>query len=322
MITVDQLRAMALGRPDESNMASLAVALNAYGQRFGLEKPHRLAHFLAQVLHETGSFRWDTEIWGPTKQQEKYDTGALAKKLGNTPAKDGDGKRYRGRGPFHLTGRANYRAFTKWAKGIDPDAPNFEKEPDAILTDPWEGLSALWYWESRDINRYADDNSLEMVTRAINGGLNGLDSRMMYYGRAALVLLGYGTDRAEIERFQREHPDAGPADGIIGPKTRMALHKALKGRNPFAQEIPVPVPRPTVPETVEEEVQRRTGLWGWLTTFLGGGGAGLTALFGSDWRTVIAFGAVMLAGLLILIVLGPQIVRAIGRIRDAVEGRA
>lgn len=137
-----------------------------------------------------------------------------------------------------------------------------------------------------------------------------------YLIAAGAALLGYGTDRAEIERFQREHPDAGTADGIIGPKTRMALHKALKGRNPFAQEIPVPVPRPTVPETVEEEVQRRTGLWGWITTFLGGGGAGLAGLLGADWQTVLAIGGVAIIVLIVVILLRRQIVAALQEIRE------
>jgi putative chitinase len=51
-----------------------------------------LAQILPQVLHESGVFNCDREVWGPTAQQKKYDTSPLAKKLGNTPAADGDGK--------------------------------------------------------------------------------------------------------------------------------------------------------------------------------------------------------------------------------------
>lgn len=134
-----------------------------------------------------------------------------------------------------------------------------------------------------------------------------------------LNALGYGPLEADgifgsqteiaVRAFQSS---AGlTVDGWAGPRTLKAIGEEMKALSAS----------PTVDETVRE-AKRKTSLWGWLTTFLGGGGAGLTALFGSDWRTVIAFGAVMLAGLLILIVLGPQIVRAIGRIRDAVEGRA
>ena len=43
--------------------------------------------------------------------------------------------------------------------------PGFEKNPDAMLTDPWEGLGPIWYWSTRDLNRYADEGDIEMKER-------------------------------------------------------------------------------------------------------------------------------------------------------------
>lgn len=60
----------------------------------GLDRLHRLVHCLAQLMHESGSFKWDQKIWGPTPAQARYDTRT---DLGNTAAKDGDGYLYRGR---------------------------------------------------------------------------------------------------------------------------------------------------------------------------------------------------------------------------------
>ena len=93
-ITAQHVRAAAKGRVNESNLASVLVALDKYGDRFGMDRPHRLTQYFAQLMHESGDFRYDREIWGPTAAQQRYDTRT---DLGNTPEKDGDGYRYRGR---------------------------------------------------------------------------------------------------------------------------------------------------------------------------------------------------------------------------------
>lgn len=63
-------------------------------------------------------------------------------------------------------------------------------------TDPWEGASAIWYWNvgnptGKSLNAYADQNNAEMITKKVNRGLNGYADRLEYYHRAALVMLDY-----------------------------------------------------------------------------------------------------------------------------------
>lgn len=217
-LTVDMLDAIVGSSVDRENAGAVIAGLEALPA--GIDAPHRLAQYLAQLLHESGGFRWDREIWGPTAAQRRYDTRT---DLGNTAAADGDGYLFRGRGPIQITGRANYRAFRDWcaAEGLDP--PDFEADPEAVLIDPWEGLGPIWYWTTRGLNRLADDGDVESITRRINGGLNGYEDRLRYLTRASLALLGRAPD--DVRGFQR---DAGlKADGIAGPRTRGALHQAL-----------------------------------------------------------------------------------------------
>lgn len=220
MLTPDTLAAIA-GRPVNDNMRSIVEGLDTHGEAAGLILPHRLAQYLAQIAHEMGGFQWDREIWGPTAAQKRYDTRT---DLGNTPEADGDGYANRGRTGIHITGGTNIAAFRDWCRAeVDPEAPDFLADPDLMNTDPWEGLGPIWYWQSRDLNRYADEGNIEMITRRINGGLNGYQDRLRYFDRTALVLLGYGPEAVRL--FQ---DDAGlTVDGISGPKTRAALHAEL-----------------------------------------------------------------------------------------------
>ena len=314
----------AMTAAQKKNAQSVIVALDQYGARFGLNQPHRQAQYLAQLLHESGAFKWDRELWGPTPAQKHYEG---RKDLGNTQA--GDGSRYRGRGPLQITGRANYREFTKWCRAkIDAKAPDFERNPELIVTDPWEGVGPLWYWSTRDLNKYADRGDVEMVSRRVNGGTNGLADRLDWYDKAALVLLGYG--KADVPGFQRA---AGVlVGGVAGPRTRAALHKALVALTAFparskdvaaapvvetvTKTVGVPVEVPVVPAAVESEVKRKSGMGGWLMGLLGAAGSGLSGLFGADWQTVLAIAGVAGFAVLLGFLLRNQLIAGLRDIRD------
>lgn len=136
-----------------------------------------LAHFLGQGAHETGAMRWLMERGGPA-YCARYDGN---KNLGNT--EPGDGFRFRGRGfPIHLTGRANYAWMAK-ETGLDLlNEPDLAAEPANSVR-----IGAI-YWHSRGIDRLAEADDIEGVTRKINGGVNGLDSRKTFTTRAKEML--------------------------------------------------------------------------------------------------------------------------------------
>lgn len=228
--TMDQLRLISKTKKWDAatiaNANSVIVALTKYGAipDIGLDLPHRLSHFLAQLMHENGGFRYDKEVWGNTPAQKRYDT---RKDLGNTPEVDGDGEKYKGRTGIQITGRANYESFRNWCRRyINPAAPDFVANPDLVNSDPWEGLGPIWFWSIHDLNEFADQNDIEMITRRINGGTNGLEDRLDYYTRTSLVLLGYGP--TDIAKFQLD--EDLEADNVAGPRTRAVLHKRLAYR--------------------------------------------------------------------------------------------
>lgn len=230
------LDAAAGRKVDRKNAGSLLIGLALYPDS-GLEWRQRMAHFLAQVLWESGGLALDQERWGPTEAQKRYDTRT---DLGNTAAADGDGYTNRGEGPIQLTGGANRRAAREGliARGFR-NVPDFVGT-DALLTDPWEGLSAVWYWDSRRLNDAADRGDIVAVTRGVNGGENGLAGRIGYYVRSAFALLGRqmgASLRTDIMAFQTEQKLK--VDGIAGENTRAALHAALHAQPGLAFTSPV-----------------------------------------------------------------------------------
>jgi putative chitinase len=150
-----------------------------------IDTPARKAAFLAQVGHESGSFRYTRELWGPTPAQLRYE--GLAD-LGNV--QEGDGFRFRGRGPIQVTGRANY---ARLARILNVDLLNHPE----LLEDPFVGsrAAALW-WNDHGCNRLADEGEFDKITCTINLGnseadishANGVDDRRARWARAKSVL--------------------------------------------------------------------------------------------------------------------------------------
>lgn len=176
MIEAVELRVFAPG----ASKAILAGIIQSwqYAEAVGIRGPLRLPHFMAQIAHESDGFRTTRE----------YASGAAyegRKDLGNT--QPGDGKRYRGRGVMQITGRANYRAFTKWLRARKPDCPDFEASPELLEQFPWAFVAAVWYWETRGLNKLADANNIRGITLRINGGYNGLEDRRAKFRKAVAV---------------------------------------------------------------------------------------------------------------------------------------
>ena len=149
--------------------------------KWGIDTPQRQAMFLAQVLHESGEFRYLSEL-GSDKYLSKYDTGKLAQRLGNTPEADGDGQKYKGRGLIQITGRANY---LRCGKALQLP---LLKSPELLETPRQATASACWFWFAHNLNKHADINAITACTKAINGGTNGLDDRKAYWKLAKVVM--------------------------------------------------------------------------------------------------------------------------------------
>ena len=141
----------------------------------------RMAAFIAQIGHESGQFRYVREL-GNDQYLSKYDTGTLAKRLGNTPEADGDGQKYRGRGLIQITGRANYMLC---GEALALDLIN---QPELLEKPQHACMSAAWFWASRGLNTLADAGQFDTITRRINGGQNGAADRQALYARALKVL--------------------------------------------------------------------------------------------------------------------------------------
>lgn len=160
-----------------------ASALTLAMDKYQITTRLRMAAFIAQVGHESGQFRYVRELGGD-QYLSKYDTGPLAKRLGNTPEADGDGQKYRGRGLIQVTGRDNYLACSKALFGDD----RLLRTPELLEQAEWACKSAAWFWNSRSLNALADKGDQVGICKRINGGLNGLDDRLRLYSRAMEVL--------------------------------------------------------------------------------------------------------------------------------------
>jgi putative chitinase len=164
-ISQSALNRIAGREVDTAVLPALLSAMRAYA----IESPARAAAFLAQVAHESGGFKYTREIWGPTPAQKRYE-GRLD--LGNT--EPGDGERFKGRGYIQITGRSNYKSVGT-ALGIDLIA-----EPEKLELSRLAAVSAAWWWSARKLNVLADHDdaeSFELITKRINGGLNGYEDR-------------------------------------------------------------------------------------------------------------------------------------------------
>ncbi|BAU13118.1 glycoside hydrolase, family 19 [Leptolyngbya sp. NIES-3755] len=171
-ISVDRLLEIA-PHASRAQVTSLLPHLLLTMGLYEITTPIRQAHFLSQLIHESGSFNYLEEIDPGDYLEGRTD-------LGNT--EPGDGRRFKGRGLIQITGRSNYQACGE-ALGI-----NLIEAPTRLAEHDLACFSAGWFWSKNQINPHADRDDVERVTRIINGGLNGFDDRKYYLAAARDVL--------------------------------------------------------------------------------------------------------------------------------------
>jgi len=198
--TVDKLAAMLPGNPYiEHWHEALCKILPDYD----INTPQRVGAFIAQTAHESGgykalkenlNYREETlcKVWPHyfnasnanqyAHNQEAIANRAYANRMGNGPEESGDGFRYCGRGLIQLTGKSNYAAF---ANSIDTPV---EEIPEFLGTFEGAIQSACWFWETNNLNQYADSGDILTMTKKINGGTLGLAERQQHYQNFMQIL--------------------------------------------------------------------------------------------------------------------------------------
>lgn len=189
---------------------------NELAPQFGIVTEKRICHFFAQAAVETDWFRTLEEYASGRDYERRAD-------LGNTEV--GDGKKYKGRGIFQTTGRANY---THAAQAMNLDLVN---KPELLLEPRNAVVSALIYWKSRNMNAIADSDDIAAATRAVNGGYNGFENRKQALATLKATLggrvVGPASTLADVENLQIMLKllgyRVGMVDGLFGPATSLAI---------------------------------------------------------------------------------------------------
>lgn len=202
--TKEQLAQLIPGNPYLDNWFD---ALCEILPEYEINTPERVAAFIAQCAHESGGFRalkenlnYKAETlrrifpkYFPTddiarqyaslpNKQEAIANRVYANRMGNGPEESGDGFRYCGRGLIQLTGKDNY---TWFAASLE-----IPVEEAAEYLQTFEGAvqSACWFWETNNLNQWADKGDILTLTKRINGGTIGLEDRKKHYAHALHVL--------------------------------------------------------------------------------------------------------------------------------------
>ena len=157
------------GKGKEKEIFEIVRTMNPLLAQYGFDTLRRLRYFWAQVGHESCGLTYTKEIASGKAYEGRKD-------LGNVIA--GDGVRYKGRGYLQITGRANYTLLQAETGIKCVDHPELLEQPKNAI------LSALWYWKKKNLNRYADKDAFTALTKAINGGTNGLSERLKWLGKA------------------------------------------------------------------------------------------------------------------------------------------
>ena len=200
MLLIDKLK----GHIPDRVLAEIETAAPKYGITTNL----RLAHFLAQCAHESGSFRAVSENlnysasgllkifpgYFKTAQEAKLFANkpelianrVYASRMGNGDTASGDGWRYRGRGYIQLTGKQNYTRFDATVED------NILENPDLVAT-KYPLSSAGFYFNNRQglwaaCDRGKSDAVITAVTKGVNGGTNGLADRIAHFRKYSQLL--------------------------------------------------------------------------------------------------------------------------------------
>ena len=182
---------------------SVRLQLPEVAEKFGIDTPLRMSHFLAQIKHESQDFaRTEENLYykAPTlmttspfnkyfkslTKAKEYELNpqkianlGYSNKLGNGSVESGDGYKYRGRGYIQLTGKVNYASFNKYV------SDDVIANPDLVAT-KYPMMSAGHFWTiQKKLNSIADQGAtsaaVEAVTRKVNGGTNGIAQRQTYF---------------------------------------------------------------------------------------------------------------------------------------------
>jgi putative chitinase len=165
-------------------------------KQFNITNSFRLTHFLAQVAHESGNFRYTREnlnysAEGLLKVFPKYFDKNTAPLYARRPQaianmvyngrmgnklKSNDGWMFRGAGYIQLTGRTNFKAFSDFIGD-----PKIMDDPSLVAT-KYPLTSAAWFFEKRGLWAICDEgvhqDIVKKVTLKVNGGYNGLADRL------------------------------------------------------------------------------------------------------------------------------------------------
>lgn len=178
------------------NVARFIGPLNNAMDKYFINTPKRQAAFLAQLAHESGSMRTVEENLNYTASQllvvfgkyfdettakeyahnpQRIANRVYANRMGNGDEASGDGWKYRGKGLIQVTGKTNH--------DLVSHALNFDfiKDPEKLCLPGAAALSAGWFWYTHGLNALADEGKFELITRKINGGINGLVDRVNHW---------------------------------------------------------------------------------------------------------------------------------------------